>query len=62
MTKILSGLFALLVIAVVVGAATHWIFGVAVAVIPVTVVYLRLKLSSNYRIITNQIMEDTLGH
>ena len=57
MQKILGGLFALVVLAVVVGATTHWLVGVGVVVvfftIPVAVVYVRLKISTNYRTTTD---------
>lgn len=62
MQKTLIGLLALLVLATVVGAATHWIVGgVAVVVLPVTVTYVRLKLSPAYRATTDEVMKTALN-
>lgn len=49
MSKMLIGLAAFLALALVIGVATHWAIGVTVAVAPVLVIYLRLKLSSSFR-------------
>lgn len=61
MQKILVGLFALLVVAVALGVATHWLVGMAVVVVPVVVTFLRLKLSPEYRSATDKTMTATLG-
>ena len=49
MAKIFIGLAVFLVLSLIVGIAKHWAVGVAVAAIPVAVVYTRLKLSSKFR-------------
>lgn len=61
MQKILIGLLALLVLAVVVGAATHWLAGMSIVVVPVAVTFLRLKLSPAYRSATNKSMKTAIG-
>lgn len=61
MQKILVGLLTVLVLAVVVGAATHWLAGVAVVAVPVVVTFLRLKLSPAYRSATNKSMKAAIG-
>lgn len=54
MAKILMGLAVFVALSFVVGIATHWAVGAAVAAIPVAVVYTRLKLSPKYRVDCDQ--------
>lgn len=61
MQKILGGLIALLVLAVAVGAATHWLVSIAVVVLPMIITFLRLKRSPEYRAATDKAMIATLG-
>lgn len=61
MNKILAGWLALVLLAVVVGVATHWVLGIAIVVVPVVVVYVRLKLSPTYRAATDITMTKTLA-
>ena len=61
MRKILAGLIALLALAIAVGAATHWLVGIAVVVAPVAVTFLRLKHSPEYQASTDKTMTATLG-
>lgn len=49
MAKILMRLAVFLALSLAVGIATHWALGVALAAIPVAVVYTRIKLSSKFR-------------
>lgn len=61
MHKILAGCLALVFLTVVVGAATHWVLGIAIAVVPVVVVYARLQLSPTYRAASDITMTKTLA-
>lgn len=59
--KMLTGLFALVALAAVAPAVTHWIVGILVFALPVGVTYVRLKLSPSYRASTDQCMGAALG-
>lgn len=61
MQNILVGLLVLAALGVVVAAATHWLVGLAIIVVPITVVYARLKLSPVYRAATDVTMSQMLA-
>lgn len=60
MKKIVLGLVALVALASVLGARTHWLVGVAIVAVPVLMTYARLKLSPAYRSSSDQTMRAAL--
>lgn len=49
MQRFLLGLAALVALAAAVGVITHWAVGIAVVAVPIFGVFLRLKLSPQFR-------------
>lgn len=61
MKRILLGLIALVALAFVVGAASHWFLGLSIALVPLAWVYLRLKVSPAYRASSEAALSNSLG-
>ena len=61
MQKIVIGVFALLILAVVVGLMANWYMGIGIAIAPILVTYVRLKLSPGYRTTTGTTLIKTLN-
>jgi hypothetical protein len=49
MIRLILGLAALFILALWLGTVVHWAVGVAVIVVPITITYIRLKVSPSYR-------------
>mgnify|MGYP006203084369 CR=1 len=60
MVKIFIGLFSIVTCSVIVAMATHWMFGIAIVVLPILITFIRLKIDSHYRNRTNVLLENFL--
>ena len=60
MPKIICGLVVLVTFATVIAASTHWLVGLAIVVVPMVIVYTRLKLSQDYRARTDVMITEIL--
>lgn len=57
MIRLILGQAALFILAILPGTVLHWAVGVAVIVVPITITYIRLKVSPSYRKAGDQRIE-----